>query len=238
VGCVGRYNVNDGGIVAIDPVSLTATGVVATETALGGDVLDLAWHDEERAYAIVGDAAFNTSLVRWSPASGSAEGTLYSPGGFSLADAEVTPDGSEVWACNSSFGSPGLRVFSTATGLLIAGPLFCVLPPQGIAFDAATGQVAGVDGPSPSLSLSAPSPNPARGPVSLRLAGSGTGEVRVEVADVTGRRVRGWMESASAAHTLTWDLRDGGGRRVAPGVYLVSVRTRNDAATRRVLVLN
>jgi DNA-binding beta-propeller fold protein YncE len=238
LGCVGRYNVNDGGIVSVDPVSLAATGVVATEAALGGDVLDLAWHDDERAYAIVGDAAFNTSLVRWSPVSGSAEGTLYSPGGFSLADAEVTPDGSEVWVCNSSFGSPGLRVFSTATGLLVAGPLFCVLPPQGIAFDSATGQVAGVDGPSPSLSLSAPSPNPARGPVSLRLAGSGSGEVRVEVADVTGRRVRSWMESASAARTLTWDLRDGGGRRVAPGVYLVCVRTRSDAATRRVLVLN
>jgi hypothetical protein len=56
LGCVGRYNVNDGGIVALDPVSLTATGVVATESALGGDVLDLAWHDDDRAYAIVGDA--------------------------------------------------------------------------------------------------------------------------------------------------------------------------------------
>jgi hypothetical protein len=111
--------------------------------------------------------------VRWSPVSGSAQGTLYSPGGFSLADAEVTPDGSEVWVCNSSFGSPACACSRPATGLLVAGPLFCVLPPQGIAFDSATGQVAGVDGPSPSLSLSAPSPNPARGPVSLRLAGLG-----------------------------------------------------------------
>jgi hypothetical protein len=170
--------------------------------------------------------------------SGSALGTIYAPGGFSLADAEVTPDGSELWVCNSSFGSPGLRVFSTATGLLVAGPLFCVLPPQGIAFDSATGQVAGVDGPLPSLSLSAPSPNPARGPVSLRLADPASGEVRVEVADVSGRRVRHWTESAAATRTLTWDLRDGNGRRVAPGVYLVSVRTRGDAATRRVLVLN
>jgi len=239
LGCVGLYNVNDGGIVAVDPVSLTATGVVATEAALGGDVLDLAWHDDDRAYAIVGDAAFNTSLVRWSPVSGTSQGTIYAPGGFSLADAEVTPDGSEVWVCNSSFGSPGLRVFSTATGLLVSGPLFCVLPPQGIAFDAATGQVAGVDGPTASaLSLSAPSPNPARGPVSLRLAGSSAGDVRVEVADVSGRRVKGWTESAGTTRTLTWDLRDGGGRRVAPGVYLVSVRTPTDAATRRVLVLN
>ncbi len=237
LGCVGLYNVNDGGIVGVDPVSLTATGVVATEAALGGDVLDLAWHDDERAYAIVGDAAFNTSLVRWSPVSGSAEGTLYSPGGFSLADVEITPDGSEVWACNSSFGSPGLRVFSTVTGLLVAGPLFCVLPPQGIAFDAATGQVAGVDGPAPMLSLSPPSPNPARGPVSLQLAASGGGDVRVQVVDVTGRRVRGWTEAASGTGALTWDLHDGEGRRVAPGVYLVSVRAGAVAATRRVLVV-
>jgi len=238
VGCVGFYNVNDGGIVAVDPVTLTATGVVATEAALGGDVLDLAWHDDSRAYAIVGDAAFNTSLRRWSPVSGAAEDTLYSPGGFSLADAEVTPDGSEVWVCNSSFSSPGLRVFSTATGLLVAGPLFCVLPPQGIAFDHATGQVAGVDRPAsaPSLALSAPSPNPARGPVSLRLSSPDGGEVHVEVADVSGRRVRSWNQAASST-TLSWDLRDGDGRRVPPGVYLVSARAGEMSAGRRVLVL-
>ena len=237
VGCAGRYNVNDGGIVALDPVSLTATGVVATEAALGGDVLDLAWRDDDRAYAIVGDAAFNTSLVRWTLQSGGAVGTLYAPGGFSLSDIEITPDGSELWACNSSFASPGLRVFSTATGLPVAGPLFCTLPPQGICFDQATGQVASVPPAAPRLAHAPPAPNPARGLVSLTLTVAGSGDVRVEVADVSGRRVRGWTESGAGTRTLTWDLRDGAGQRVAPGVYLVSVRSGEEWASRRVFVV-
>jgi DNA-binding beta-propeller fold protein YncE len=237
LGCVGFYNVNDGGIVAIDPATLTAAGVVATEEGLGGDVLDLAWRDDARAYAIVGDAAFNTSLIRWSLASGASEGTLYAPGGFSLADMEITPDGSEVWACNSSFSSPGLRVFSTATGLPVAGPLFCTLPPQGIAFDHAAGQVADVPAAPTKLALAPPAPNPAPGPVTLALGGAAGGEVRVEVSDVAGRRVREWTEAGAGTRSISWDLRDGDGRRVAPGVYLVSVREGEAFTSRRVLVV-
>ena len=61
-------------------------------------------------------------------------------------------------------------------------------------------------------------------------------DVRVEVADVTGRRVRSWTEAAGA-RSLRWDLRDSSGRRVAPGVYLVSVRSGEEFASRRVLVV-
>jgi len=50
LGCVGSYGVADGGVVAIDPVTLTAAGVVAPESALGGDVLDLAWGGDDRAF--------------------------------------------------------------------------------------------------------------------------------------------------------------------------------------------
>jgi len=239
LGCAGRYGVPDGGIVSLDPVGLSAAGVVATEAALDGDVLDLAWHDDARAYAIVSDESFNTALIRWSPVTGQREATLDDPGGFSLADVEVTPDGSEVWVCNASFDSPGLRVFSTATGTLVAGPLFCTLPPQGITFDAATGQVADVASRTPGLALAAPSPNPARGPVRLALTFDAAGEARVDVTDVSGRRVRGWRESAPGAGTVerTWDLDDDAGHRVPPGVYLVSVRRGAVASSRRVLVL-
>ena len=134
LGCVGSYGVADGGVVAIDPVTLTAAGVVAPESALGGDVLDLAWGGDDRAFAIVADGSFNTALVRWSRTTGAAVQTLYAPGGFSLADAELTPDGSEVWVCNSSFGSPGVRRFAATTGAATGSVLACTLPPQGIAF--------------------------------------------------------------------------------------------------------
>src|SRR5262249_4785458 len=147
LGCVGHYGRVDGGIVRVDPAGLVADGVVAGEDSLGGDILDIAFRDDARAYAIVSDPAFNTTLIRWSPVTGQRLDTLDSPGGFSLADCELTPAGDELWACNSSFGAPGLRVFSTATQLPIGGPITCTLPPQGITFDAATGQVAGVNEP-------------------------------------------------------------------------------------------
>ncbi|HEY6193637.1 MAG TPA: FlgD immunoglobulin-like domain containing protein [Candidatus Eisenbacteria bacterium] len=238
LGCVGSYGVPDGGIVSVDPVALRADGVVASEDSLGGDVLDLAWHDDQRAYAIVSDPAFNTTLIRWSPASGRREVTLYSPGGFSLADAEVTPDGEEVWACNSSFGSPGIRVFATATGLPVGPAITCTLPPQGISFDDATSQVAGVNDGIARSSFAPPFPNPARGPVRLAFS-LGGGEARVEILDVAGRRVRTWTRLATApgALELTWDLRDDAGRSVPPGVYLADLRSGERVLSRRVLVL-
>jgi DNA-binding beta-propeller fold protein YncE len=253
LGCVGRYGELDGGIVAIDPAALVATGVVAREDSLQGDVLDLAWAGEQRAFAIVSDASFNTELIRWSPVSGDREGTLYSPGGFSLADAEVTPAGDEVWVCNSSFASPGLRVFSAYTGLPLAGPITCTLPPQGITFDHATGQVAGVEPPAtlPGLALAPPWPNPARDAVRLEVvfpsplvgqgggAASGGGALAIEVMDATGRRVREWRfpTAATARRVIAWDLADARGRRVAPGLYLVTARIGERVAAKKVLVL-
>ena len=239
LGCVGRYGIADGGIVRVDPVALRADGVVAGEDALAGDVLDLAWYDDDRAYAIVSDPLSNTQLIRWSPVTGQRVGTLYQPGGFSLADAEVTPDGAEVWVCNSSFGSPGIRVFSCATGLQVGPAITCTLPPQGITFDAAEGQVAGVEGQGRSLSFAPPAPNPARGPVRLAFSLPPGGIASVAIVDVAGRRVRNWTHVAAAAGAveLSWDLNDDAGRRVPAGVYLASLRTGRQVLSHRVLVL-
>lgn len=239
LGCAGRYGEPDGGIVALDAASLSAADVVASEDSLGGDVLDLAWHDDGRAYAIVSDAAFNTSLVRWSPVTGRRESTLYSPGGFTLADAEVTPDGSEVWVCNSSFGSPGVRVFSTATGLLAGAPLVCTLPPQGIAFDQAQVLAAGPERAPGSLVLAPPSPNPARSAVRLTLTAPAAGEVMLDVFDLAGRLVHRSRADGAAAGvlTLTWDLTNEDGRRVAPGLYKLRVRAGGMTAERSLMVL-
>jgi DNA-binding beta-propeller fold protein YncE len=239
LGCAGFYGALDGGIVRVDPANLVADGVAAPEDSLGGDVLDLAFHDENRAYAIVADAAFNTKLIHWSPLTGRNTGTLYNPGGFSLSDAEVTPDGTEVWVGNSSFGSPGLRVFSTATDLPVGGAITCTLPPQGLTFDAATGQVAGVNTPAPRLGLAPIHPNPARERATLTWWTDGPGEVTVQVVDVAGRSVVRWSRvgDAAGAGSVSWDLRDAGGRHVSPGLYLASVRSPRGVASRPILVV-
>jgi DNA-binding beta-propeller fold protein YncE len=202
-------------------------------------VLDIVYRDDARAYAIVSDAGFNTSLIRWSPATGTSLGTLYSPGGFSLADAELTPDGDEVWVCNSSFGSPGIRVFSTATQQPVGTPIACTLPPQGLSFDTATSQVAGVNTPpAPGLALAPPSPNPARTAVRLAFRSPGAGTLAVDIVDLAGRRVRAFAVAVGAGPAqLDWDLSDESGQRVSPGLYFVSVRLDSERATRPVLVV-
>lgn len=239
LGCAGFYGALDGGIVSIDPANLVADGIAAPEDSLGGDVLDLAWGGDDKAYAIVSDAGFNTKLIHWSPSIPRFRGTLYNPGGFSLSDAEVTPDGSEVWVGNSSFGSPGIRVFSTATDLPVGGAITCTLPPQGITFDAATGQVAGVNTPAPRLGLAPIHPNPARERATLAWWSDGPGELAIQVVDVAGRSVARWtrVPTAAGAGSVDWDLRDASGRSVPPGLYLASVRGPRGVASRPILVV-
>ena len=46
------------------------------------------------------DAGFNTSLVSWSAVTGHTTGTLFSPGGFSIADVERNDRG-ELYVCDN-----------------------------------------------------------------------------------------------------------------------------------------
>ncbi len=76
------------------------------------------------------------------------------------------------------------------------------------------------------LALSRPAPNPARGGIALRFSLPGSGEARLEVLDVTGRRV--WMRSgdfAAGEHTLRWDGRDASGADVGAGLFFVRLGT-------------
>jgi hypothetical protein len=123
----------DGGIERIDPVGLRALGVVATETALGGDIGDLVWNGPDHSYAIVSDAAFNSAVIAWSATTGAKLGTVYSPGGFSLPDCEINARG-ELYVCDNRLTSPGVFVYRAGADTLLAGPLDVGLPPSQIAF--------------------------------------------------------------------------------------------------------
>jgi hypothetical protein len=63
-----------------------------------------------------------------------------------------------------------------------------------------------------SLSFSAPWPNPASGTSSFRFSLPVGGPARLEVSDVTGRRIREWLkrEMVAGAHELHWDGRRSG----------------------------
>ncbi|MCC6650568.1 MAG: hypothetical protein IT348_05420 [Candidatus Eisenbacteria bacterium] len=101
----------------------------------------------------------------------------------------------------------------------------------------------GVDDEAPAggegVSLALGGRNPARGGTMLRCALAREGAVRLTLHDVTGRRIRTLADGAMSAgtHELAWDGRDEEGQRVAPGVYLAKLTTREASASARVIVL-
>ncbi|MBI5170493.1 MAG: hypothetical protein HZA61_13480 [Candidatus Eisenbacteria bacterium] len=238
IGCAGAFGVLDGGIVRIDPVQLRADGVAIGEAALGGDVNDFVWGGPQKSWAVTADPSFTTHLVTWSAQSGAVLATLWTPGGYDLADIERA--GNELWVCNNSFSTPRVRVFSTVTDAVTGSDVVCSLPPVALSFDLASGQVAGVGGGEARASFSAAAPSPARRATAVSLTLAEPGEAGVVVFDAAGRRVRtllGGSQPAGAVH-VGWDLADGAGERVAPGLYLVRAEAAGRSWIRRVIVLD
>ncbi|HET9325750.1 MAG TPA: M14 family zinc carboxypeptidase [Candidatus Eisenbacteria bacterium] len=89
------------------------------------------------------------------------------------------------------------------------------------------------------LELAAPSPNPARQAARLAFTLPVAGDVRLEVLDLQGRRVRSLADGrySAARYELGWDLLDASGRRTPPGLYLLRLTTGTASVTRRLMVL-
>ena len=141
--------------------------------------------------------------------------------------------------CDNQFTAPGVFVFSTATDAVIAGPLNTGLPPNQITFDHASDPVAGVTQAGFPVSFSAPWPNPARSEARFALTLAHAGRVRIDVLDPSGRRVRVLDpgDRPAGSSEATWDLRDGAGRKVGPGLYLVRAKLGGSYTVRRLIVL-
>lgn len=89
------------------------------------------------------------------------------------------------------------------------------------------GSVVGVEQPGPGperLSLSM-SPNPSTGDTRISFTLPHASSVRVDVIDVSGRRIRALANGRMVAgrHSLSWDGRDDSGRPAGSGIYFVRV---------------
>ena len=82
-------------------------------------------------------------------------------------------------------------------------------------------------------------PNPFRGETCIRFDLAAPGDVRVDLYDPAGRRVRvlarGWHPAAQ--HRLSWDGRDESGQAVAAGVYFLRFDAPGRKETKRVTLL-
>ena len=89
------------------------------------------------------------------------------------------------------------------------------------------------------LTLGAPRPNPARGQTVLWFTLPEAGPVRVAIYDIEGRQVRtvdaGRMEAGE--HQLGFDLRDGGGRQMASGLYFVRLEAQGRTLVQRLAIV-
>jgi hypothetical protein len=245
IGCVGKYGVSDGGVARIGLATLASPGFAITEAALGGDVLDVAWRSATRSFAIVSDAGSNTKAVAWNPTTGQLIGPpLFAPGGFSLADIALD-DRDELYVCDNDLTAPGVFVFDAASGSLLAGPLDTGLPPFELAFDQAADPTAVAPAdplrgyPRGGVSLSAAWPQPTRGGARAMLELGTSADVRAEILDVTGRRVRALVDARWGAgwRELAWDGLDAAGARVHAGIYLLDVRAGEMRVARTIVVL-
>ncbi len=89
--------------------------------------------------------------------------------------------------------------------------------------------------PALSLTWDPAVPNPSRQAVTLQWE-SGRGGGHLEVIDAAGRRVRSLGSSVSPGrHRLTWDGKDGIGRKLPSGVYFVRLRSDSETVSQQIL---
>ena len=99
------------------------------------------------------------------------------------------------------------------------------------------GSTTSVETELSNIELSQVWPNPARGSTQFSLKMSHEEDVRIEVFDVSGRRVRiiedGKVQGGSQSYV--WNFRDDVGRRLERGVYLMRAKIGPTTFTRRIV---
>ena len=82
-------------------------------------------------------------------------------------------------------------------------------------------------------------PNPFGGGTTIRFDVPRTAQVRIEVFDAQGRRVRTLADHSfeAGAHSISWDGTDASGRRAGPGVYLYRMTSTGFSEQKRMVLL-
>jgi len=90
----------------------------------------------------------------------------------------------------------------------------------------------------PTTFLRAGSPNPTSGATVVSFGIETAGAVELAVYDVAGRQVRALAHETlnSGMHVRDWDGRDGQGRRVAAGMYLVQLTAAEKVLTQKLVM--
>lgn len=106
---------------------------------------------------------------------------------------------------------------------------------QGTAVDPSIG----ASGPPAVFALGEARPNPSPGRTTVAFQMPRESDLRIEMFDITGRRVRTLVRDRrpSGFHAALWDGRDDGGGEVASGVYFLRMQAGSFDQTRRLVVI-
>jgi DNA-binding beta-propeller fold protein YncE len=159
-------------------------------------------------------------------------------GGLDRAnDLAFGPDGT-LWV--ASFNNDRVLAYDGADGAflgelddtLLHGPAWVETVPR----VAPTG-VAASFGSHLRLSVELPRPNPTGGYTTVAFTLPAAGHARVDIVDVSGRRVATVLDRmlGAGSHRVGWDGLEDGGRGVAGGVYFVRVESGGEGVTRKIV---
>ena len=187
--------------------SVTATQASAIESRYEGGCAHLAWHTSESA-----GIRFDVERSRTGEAY-ERIGEAFPDGVGRVAWSDCEWDGAPSHRYRLSWLEADERVHSAPVEVL-------AVPTGGIA-------------------LSPPSPMPMNGVADVAFTLARSGHVRLALYDLAGREVARLLDDSRAAgtHRLTWHARDREGRALAPGAYVLTLRSGAEVRSQRVAVL-
>ena len=161
---------------------------------------------------------------------------------------DASEDGGESWVeIWTGGGEQGMQGYQRTMPLASIGPLPAANSRRSLRVRALGAEAVEVacrpvswhvdGGPGEPVLFAAPWPNPARDGVRLLIdRPDGAGEGRLSVYDVRGRRLRAWRVGVGSI-LIDWDGRDGDGRLLAGGTYLLRLETPEGEIFRKVVIL-
>ena len=207
-GASGLFRNEIGNLSGNHWLNLRLEGTLSNRSAIGAQV---------RLHAVIDGAP----MWQWRQVASLAS----SPGGNSLNVAFGLGDAAVADTVEIRWPSGQVQVLTGVT----ADQFLDVVEPAPVGVSVAAG--------SPGLRLSAPYPSPFRSETRVTFELPQRRNVKVEVVDVTGRKVRRLLDGSlrAGAHVLDWDARDEAGRPVAAGIYFVRLRSDGVDVSRKVV---
>ncbi len=245
VSVVANFGDRAGGIELIDTATNQSLGLAVSEEDLGGDITALVMASQNEGFAVVSDENFANLVRPVNLASGSVGPPLESLSGGFIASMAV--DGNRlIVGDRGSFSDPdaaGLKIFDTATGAPLAGPISTGLPPASIVVLApnAITAVEEQTGDTPSdFALQRPYPNPFNASILIPFQVSrAQTPVELTIYDILGQPVRTLVSGHldAGAHARIWDGRNEIGQAVGNGLYMVRLRTGQQQTHAKMMLL-